>query len=239
MNSQVFLSFFLPHLNFDATPELSFEDLQFYLRLNLSSREQKILKELLSFYDLENVRAWILQTPMTKRGSMPHEMLKERLNEGKTGIPSVDKFLKTYVSAEERVLNLHMLSKMHIKSSCTEAHRFLQKYFKLENRMRRILSTFRAEASFQPFELTQEELSSQQYRALYTIWQKRKHSYDIEKSISHWKFLEIERLGEACPPFSFDRILSYIIRLLLVESRLGMREEVHVTTLERLAKVAQ
>lgn len=239
MNNHIFLGIFLPPLTFDAPPEMTFEDLRFYLNLNLSATEQKILKEIFSFFDLENVRSWVLQQPMTVRGSMPHETLKDKLDEGKTGIASVDKFLALYPSQEERVLNLHMLSKMHIKSGCSEAHPFLRKYFFLENTFRRILSTFRAETSLSPFELTQEELSSRRYRELYAIWQKRGHSYDIEKSIAQWKFLEVERMGEESPPFSFDRILSYLIRLLLVESRLRMKEDVQMTTLERLAKVAQ
>ena len=239
MNDHVFLGIFLPILTFDAPPELSFEDLRFFLDLNLSSKEQKILQELLSFFDLENVRSWVLQKPMTIRGRIPHEILKEGLETASTGIGTVDSFLTTYPSSEERVLHLSLLSKMFIKTACTEAHPFLQKYFRFENSCRRILSTFRAEASFQPFELTQEELSSQQYRTLYSLWQKKGHSYDIEKAIAQWKFTEIELLGEESPLFSFDRILSYILRLLLVESRLGMKEEVHMKSLERLVKVAQ
>ncbi len=239
MSDQVFLTIFLPSLSFNSPPELSFEDLRFFLNLNLSSKEQKILSGFLTFYDLENVRAWLLQTPMTVRGSMSHELLKDRLIDGNTGIRVVDSFLKTYSTQEDRLLYLPTLSKLYIKAASQTGYSFLQKYFRLENRIRRILSTFRAETSVPPFQLTPEELSSSQYRDLYTIWKKRAHSFDIEREISQWKFLEIERLGEQALPFSFDRILSYLIRLLLVESRLGMKEHTHIKSLERLAKVVQ
>lgn len=238
MNDHVFLTIFLPTLSFDAIPQLSFEDLRFFLKLNLSSREQKVVTEFLTFYDLENVRSLIMQIPMTTRGSMAHEVLKDRLKEGNTGIPVVDSFLKMYPTQEERISNLPLLSKLYIKTATQTGYPFLRKYFSLENTMRRILSTFRSEASVPPFQLTSEELSSPQYRSLYTIWKKKAHSYDTEREISRWKFLEIERLGEETPPFSFDRVLAYLIRLLLVESRLSLKEHGHSKSLERLVKVA-
>lgn len=239
MNDHVFLTIFLPVLLFDAPPELSYEELRFFLHLNLSSREKKVLYDLLSFYDLENVRAWILQKPMSARGSRTHEELKDRLTEGNTGIAVVDTFLKEYPTPEERVRNLPLLSKLYIKAATKTGHPFLQKYFTLENTIRRILSIFRSESSVPPFQLTQEELSSPQYKTLYSIWKKKAHAIDIEREISRWKFSEIERLGEEAAPFSFDRILAYLIRLFLVESRLGMKEQIHIKSLERLAKVTQ
>ena len=117
MNDHVFLTIFLPVLLFDAPPELSYEELRFFLHLNLSSREKKVLYDLLSFYDLENVRAWILQKPMSARGSRTHEELKDRLTEGNTGIAVVDTFLKEYPTPEERVRNLPLLSKLYIKAA--------------------------------------------------------------------------------------------------------------------------
>jgi hypothetical protein len=237
--NHIFLSIFLPDLAFDATPQLSFEDLRFFLDLNLSSSEQKVLRSFLTFYDLENVRSWILQMPMTVRGSIPHETLKDRLSDGETGIPVVDAFLKKFPTQDERVHNLPTLSKLYIKPASQTGHPFLKKYFFFENRIRRILSTFRAETSVPPFQLTSEELSSPEYHALYRIWKKRAHSYAIEREIAAWKFLEIERLGQESPPFSFDRILSYLIRLLLVESRQAMKEPIYIKSLEQLAKVTQ
>lgn len=248
MNSHPFLTIFLPTLSFHTTPELSTEDLLFFLDINLSKTEQVAVSQLFSFYDLDNVRAWILGLPMTTSGNIPHDELKDLLEDSETKIVAIDRFLARYPTNEERILNLPLLTKFFIQEAISSFHPFLRKYFSFENTTRILLSFLRGqdqnrqpEESIKtlPFNVHVVAEWPEIYQKLYSCLQKKAPSCEIEKAVAFWKFNAIERLGEESPSFSFDNVLSYLIRLHLVETRLGMKDKSHLKNLELLVKVAQ
>jgi hypothetical protein len=249
MASRFFLVPFLPTLSFEAQPELSLHELEFFLRLNLSSSEMATVRQLYMLYDLENVRSFLLGLPMTAVGKIPHEELRDQLENEECPIPGVQEFLTQYKTPFERAANAHHLSRFFLTHTPSDLPPFIHNYFRFEHLGRLLMASLRAKALGQPFEVDPEEVGfdihdqkswPEAFAPLGTIWHSRHHHpKELEEAVSAWKFQFLGSLISDCPPFSLDRILAYILQLRILESRREMKAASHIPTLERIVEAVK
>jgi hypothetical protein len=237
MGSRYFFITFLPSLSFDAVPELSLHEVEFFLRLNLSHGETKVVEQLYSLYDLENIRSFFMDLPMTAVANIPHDDLREMLENDECPIPALEPFFSEYHTLEQRKLHVQELIRVFFKAPSSSLPPFVRKYFWIEHISRCLMAHLRAKALGKTFEIDAEELGfdihdtkswPDLYVPLLSMWQSRQESpLDLEQSFSKWKFDTIAALTSEMVPFSFDSILAYLLQLRLVESRRELKTLAH------------
>jgi|AMWB02.1.fsa_nt_gi hypothetical protein len=249
MASRFFLVPFLPTLTFDAQPELTLHELEFFLRLNLSSAEMETVSQLYLRYDIENIRSFLEGLPMTAVGKIPHDDLRDQLESEECSIPGVSEFFAQYKTPAERAANAHLLPRYFLTHSPADLPPFIHKYFRFEHLGRLLMASLRAEALGRVFEVTPEEVGfdihdqkawPDEFAPLVTIWHARHHHpKELEEAISEWKFQILGSLIADCSPFSLDRVLAYILQLRILESRREMKTANHIPTLERIVEAVK
>ena len=249
MASRFFLVPFLPSLTFDAQPEISLHELEFFLRLNLSATEMETVHQLYMLYDLENIRAFFAGLPMTAIGKNSHEDLRDQLENEECSIPGVPEFFAEYKTPAERAANAHLLPRYFFTHTSSDLPSFIREYFQFEHLGRLLMAHLRAEALGKVFEVEPEEVGfdihdqkawPEVFAPLVTIWHTRHHNpKELEEAVSEWKFQILGSLIEDCPPFSLNRVLAYILQLRILESRREMKTANHIPTLERIVEAVK
>lgn len=247
MGSRYFFISFLPDLSFDASPELSLHEIEFYLRLNLSSREMHAVNQLYTLYDLENIRLFLMDLPMGREGTIPHNDIREALENDECPLPCVQPFFTLYPTLEERKKHVRELYQRFFKQDPSSLQPFVRKYFWLEHISRILFAHLRAASLGKSFESTEEigfdinDVKSwpECFLPLLSLWQSRhKSPSDLENGISRWKFETIGSFTNESPPFSLEYILAYLLQLRLLESRRELNNP-NPNILERFAKAVQ
>jgi hypothetical protein len=246
MGSRYFIIPFLPQLSFDATPELSLHEVEFFLHLNLSRHEMEAVWQLNTLVDVENVRSFLMDRPLTAAGNIPHEELREKLENDECPLPSLLPFFTLYPTLEERKQHVHELIRFFFKSAPSSLPHCIQQYFWIENISRWLMAYLRAKALGQSYDVDPEELGldpadaktwPEIFAPLSSMWTAQHQSpLDLEEAFSRWKFDVIGSLSANSPPFSLDCLLTYLLQLRLVESRRELQNPAHQNTLGILWK---
>jgi len=249
MGSRYFLTAFLPALAFDAPPELSLAEVEFFLKLNLNHHEMGIVHQLYHLFDLENVRSFLMSIPMTAKGAIPHDALREMLENDECPLSALQAFFTLFPTIEERRAHVHELTRFFFKKIPPSLPPFVRRYFWIENISRCLMARIRAKTLGKSFELDSEECGfdpddpqnwPEIFQPLHTLWSAGARSaLDVEEAFSKWKFDTIGSLTADSAPFSLDYVLSYLLQLRLVESRRDIKNPSHQNTLERIAKAVQ
>ena len=249
MGSRFFLIPFFPPLSFDASPEMSLLEAEFFARLNLSCNDIAAIDTLSSLIDVENVKAFFAGLPITSQGRIPHDTLRERLENEECPLPELEPFFAMYTTAESRSAHAHFLMRCFFDNLPAGLPHFVQQYFSLTNSSRHVLAFLRANEKAQSYSVEEEALGfdlrdTSQWPvpllSLIEIWQSYRHSpHDLERAISRWKFDLIGALAADSGPFSLDHVLAYLLRLRLVEERRELTNPIHLNTLERVVRAIQ
>jgi hypothetical protein len=231
-----FLTLSLPPLSLKAPLEISFEDLQEALRLNLTASDLKKVASLLSGIDLYNIKALWLGEGMDARGNFTEKELEEALLI-QEGLPQcVIDYLQQYESVEDRLrffpsLYVSFYQQMDVDSE------FLKKYYDLERSIRWILSAFRAKMFGRDivkeiqFEDPQDPLIAwilaqkdakefeppKEFEDLKLLFMENSRSpSNLHIAILKYRMEKIEEM-ESQAPFTIDQILGYVARFLIVD----------------------
>ena len=245
MSSRFFLVPFLPGLAFDAQPELSLDDLDFFLQLNLSSSEMAAVNQLYSLVNLENVRSFFTGLPMASLGTIPHEELREQLENEECSLPGVFEFVTQYKTPEERAEHARLLPRYFFANIPLKLPSFVSAYFQFEHTTRLLTASLRAEALGRPFEEVDFDIHDQKawpelFSPLLSMWQARHTDpKELEEAFSAWKFQALGSLIVDSAPFSLDHVLAYLLQLRLLEERREMKTASHVSTLERIVEAVK
>lgn len=241
--SRYFLVTFLPELKFDSSPEISSQELSFYLQQNLSSAQMKDVAQLNILPDLDNLRSFLLGVPMKPNGSISPEELVVQLRDPDFIPPGTQCFCKAYPSLMDRQEHAHELIHSFLRTY-KDSPRFVQKYFRFENTCRLILSWLRAKDLQRTFEVDPEEIGfdindmnqwPELFQGLCRIWNaKRTSPSELEAALSQWKFQSIDTLCDEDDFFSLDLIFAYLIKLRIVEDRQSMNDPRHQLTLQEM-----
>jgi hypothetical protein len=249
MGSRFFLIPFFPSLSYDSTPLMSLYEAEFFCRLNLSHHDQKAMDCLYTLNDLDNIRSFFAGIPMTATGSIPHEELRERLENDECPLEELEDFFALHTTFEARSTHMHELFRSFCTHLSPDLPRFVHQYFVIVHTSRHLMAYLRATELGQVYALDPEEIGFDIkdtntwppiYRPLITIWQSRLHNpADLERAVSQWKFDLIDTLVSESGPFSLDRILAYLLRLRIVEERRELTNPIHMNTLERVVRAIQ
>jgi hypothetical protein len=246
----------LPPLSLDKPAEITFHELKEMLELNLTFADLKKVESLLRPIDLSNIRAFWLGVPLDERGNLNEVDLEEALLIQDPLPDYLIDYLERYESVEDRLkhfTSLYVSFYAHEKPGLTglglELHR-------LEREIRLHLTALRAketgrdlvrELQFEdPSDPIVAEILAQKDSPTYTPpkgFEDLKtlfleNSFDpnaLNRAILEYRFKRIEDLEEPSD-FGIDRILSYVARLILVESLRGNDPDQGKTEVKKLSQ---
>ncbi len=256
MSEYYFVNAALPPLELGVKPELSFHELREILVENLTPEDLKQVNYLLRPVDLANIRAFWMGIPLDDKGNFTPKELEENLLV-RDGLPEylVD-FLERYESVDDRLRFFPSLYASLYRDTQPKLKGFLLKYYQFERELRLILTALRAKKTGRDvvrelqFEdptdplvaeiLAQKDAADytppQEYEDLKGLFERHYHNpKELHRALLEYRFARYEEWTEN-EFFSLDRILSYVARLMIVESWEGLNLERGRALIEDLSK---
>ncbi|HSX10537.1 MAG TPA: DUF2764 family protein [Chlamydiales bacterium] len=256
MAKYYFLLTALPPLTLGVKPEITFKELKENLALNLTRADAQEVKQLLLPIHLYNIRALWLGLPFDERGSLGAKDLEEALLV-QEGLPSyLIEFLDRYESTQDRLRYFSSLYASLYRDELPKLKGFNLKYYRFEREMRLVLLALRAkrqgrdlirELQFEdptdPFiahMIAQKEAPDytppQEYEELKTLFVDNvSEPLKLHRAILQYRFDKVEEMDEN-QDFSIDSVLSYIVRLMIVESLADLDQERGKMEVEQLSQ---
>ena len=242
MGKYFFVGASLPDLQIGNPPEMSFDDFDRLLRWNLSSEDYNKTKVLRRYWDIENLRAFWKDEPLEPRGNWDRNQIEESLLDG-LGLPNyVKQYLEDYSTTEERIHNFPSLISTYFKEEQKKTSGFLRELIAFQRELRLVLVGFRAKRLNRDlneelqFEDPEDPFIAQllafkdaksfepppKYEDLKPIFEEHSDSpLALHQALYEYVFEEInKRLGVTV--FSMDRLLGYLLQLILVEKWLEL-----------------
>jgi hypothetical protein len=256
MAEYYFIGTALPPLAIGVKPELSFKELYSMLTVNVSSADLEKVDHLLWSIDLSNIRAFWMGLPLDDRGKFSAKELEEALLV-KDGLPEylID-FLDRYDSTEERLRFFPSLNASFYREMIEKLPAgFLKSYFMMEREIRLVLTALRAkstgrdvarELQFEdPMDVFVMDILSQKdshdyvppsdYESLKALYLNAKgNPKELHRALLEYRFQKVEEMEEN-EHFSMDRILGYLVRLMIVEAWESLNESQGLATTEHLS----
>ncbi len=241
MANYYFVGTLLPPLSLDSPPEITLEELDVLLRDHLTSKDYEKTRIIRRFYNILNLRALWLEEELDPRGEESAWELNEALVNG-TGLPSyVYEFVERYPKNEDRVRYFPFLLAKFFQSSERLNHSFLHRYFEFERELRLVTTAFRAKKLKRDlyvelqYENPEEEIIAQllaqqdaksyeppeKYQEIKLLFDKySNHPLMLQKALDQYRFEMIESFVDMVDLFSIERILAYLLQLMIVEQGL-------------------
>lgn len=237
MSNYYFLATSLPELKLGNPPEISFDELLFLYRQNLSSENFESVQSVRLIFDIENIRAFWLKEPLDPRGRFDENELEEALLTG-IGFPGyINDFLAKHDELSDRLRNFSSLIAQYYRNEIGRSDGFLKQYLIFERGLRLVLVAFRAkklgrdilvelqhENSDDPLIaqiLSQKDMKSYdpptQYEQIKPIFEE--YSEDpsaLNKALYEYRFQKINELI-GLQVFTIDALLAYFIKFIMVE----------------------
>lgn len=245
MSNYYFLASMLPPLVVGKKPDLSFRELEHLLINNLTDEDLDKIQTFRRYYDIQNIRRYWKEEDFFSYGSLNAAELEEALV-ARSGLPDyVYEFMERHDELESRLHHFSWLVAVFFKEEIIKAQGFLHDYFVFERELRLVLLAFRAkklgrkvtvELQYEdPSErivaqiLAQKDAASFQpptaYEALKALFEQHQdHPIALHQALCDYRFQKVNEMVEG-DLFSIDRILGYIVRLIIVERWLELDRE--------------
>jgi hypothetical protein len=241
MANYYFLGTLLPELSVDQPPEISFREFEQLLKENLSNADFAKIRALRSYYDMINLAAYWKKTPFDPLGNLDEAGMEEALVT-RTMLPAyVFDFLDRYETDASRLHHFSELLAQFFQQQAgnggLEYKGFLKFYVEMERERRLVLMALRAKKLGRDllkelqYDNPDEELIAQmlaqkdaaqyeppeKYQDLVQLYNKYcDQPLQLQKAMIQYRMEKIdEYLG--LDLFSLDRILGYMIELILLE----------------------
>jgi hypothetical protein len=216
---------------------LTYLSLKATLEANLPPKEYKRVQSLCMFIDLLNIKTLFQEEEIDTRGNLLEEDLDAALLD-RTFFPEyVFDFLQKYETLTERLHHFPSLLAEFFREEEAKEEGFLKKYFSFEREVRLVLLAIRSKRANRDLvkELQFEDPTDS--FVLHILAQKDAEQYEPpfeykeikelmlaagsdpweqNKAITAYRFQKVEEMVEA-EAFSIDTMLSYLVRLMLVE----------------------
>jgi hypothetical protein len=237
MAAYYFLGTLLPELHIGEAPEIGFSEFDQLLRDNLSTHDYAKTKTIRNLYDISNLRAYWKDEPFDHYGNFTPSELEEALVTRSMLPDFVFNFIDKYESNEERLRHYPELLAIFFRNAISKASGFFEYYLSLERELRLVLVAFRAkkmnrdifnelqyenpEEDFIAQILAQRDSASyeppEKYEEIKMLFEQHyDNAVELQKSLLEYRFSKIdEKLGIEL--FSMDRVLAYMIELIMVE----------------------
>ena len=256
MANYYFLTTYLPALKIGEVPELSFNELDHLLKDNLRSHDLKKVEVIRKLFDLENARSLWKGGALDPRGLLDRQELEDVLAGHGTSLPYLTNYLEKYEKSEPRLKNFSEVLASYFREEIPKASGFLKHYLTFERLYRLSVLGFRAKMfkkdliSELQFEDPDDEVVAQilvqkdaphfeppeGFEALKGIFEEhREHPLELHKALIEWKFSKIDEMLEF-DPFSIDRILGYLVQLILVENWQELDENIGLNLVKHIVK---
>lgn len=241
MANYYFLGTLLPDLSVDQPPELSFREFEQLLKENLSNSDFAKIQAVRNYYDILNLAAYWKKEPFDPLGNLDEGGMEEAMVTRTMFPPYVFEFLDRYESDSSRLEHFSELLSIFFQYEAgkggLEYKGFLKFYVEMERERRLVLMGLRAKKLNRDllkelqYENPDEELVAQmlaqkdapqyeapdKYQDLVQLYHKYSDEpWQLQKALIEYRMKKVEEyLG--LDFFSFDRILAYMIELILLE----------------------
>ncbi len=237
MANYYFIGVLLPELQIGIPPEIHFEDFKRLLRDNLQSHDYALTRTLRRYYDIENLRSFWLEAPLDPYGNLDESELEEALLYPELFPYYIRTFLEKYESQQERLRHFPELIATYFREEAAQSKGFVRHYLLFERKLRLIQTAFRSkylnrdllqelqfenpEENFIQQLLAQKDVKNfvppEEFAELLPIFEKHYSSpIDLHKAFCEFRFQKVSELVDD-QVFTIDRILGYMIQLILVE----------------------
>jgi hypothetical protein len=237
MANYYFVGTTLPELHFDQKPELGFRELNILLKDNLTQADYAKTRTIRNLYDILNLRAYWKGEPFDLMGNLNSTEMEEALVTRSDLPPYVFEFLDKYETDEDRLRHYPELLSLFFRKEISESKGFLKDYLQMERELRLVLLAFRAKKLGKDlykelqYEDPEEDLIAQilaqkdapqyeppeKYAEIKNLLNENQDSpLNLQKALLEYRFQKIEELL-GLDMFSIDRILGYLIELMMVE----------------------
>lgn len=256
MPNYYFLGTLLPELVIGQAPDYTFEELDQLLRDNLSEADYGKTKVIRSLFDIFNLKAYWKKESLDRYGNLDFSDLEEALAFRSIFPEFVFNYMDKYESLEERLSHYPELLVSFCRHAIINASGFLKFYLNLERELRLVILAFRAKMLGRDvykelqYEDPEEDLIAQilaqkdaslyqppeKYEEVATLLEKyRDKPVELQKALLTFRFKKIEeKLGIEL--FSLDRILAYMIELIMGERWQRMDKEKGLKIVESILK---
>ncbi len=253
-----FLASSLPPIRLGDPLELSFNEFNFLLRVNLHLLDKKSNETLRRFYDIQNLRFLWMGQELDQYGNLSPGELEEAVVSG-IGVPEyVYDFAERYEEKKERLQNYPQLMTDYFSNEIAGSRGFVKHYLTFEKDLRLVLTVLRAKRinrdimkEFQ-FEDPKGDMVS------HIIAQKDSKTYEPPSRYEHFKVLyeanadnptQLYRaLAElrfetiegmlGVDTFSIDCINGYMIQLIIAEKWLALDQQKGLKILDTIVREA-
>lgn len=237
MHNYYFVAPSLPVLTLGETPDMSFKEILYRLKMNLSKQDLHKVEVLRRKIDLENIRSLYLEEPLDDRGNLTEKELDEALLVEADLPEYVFRFLDQFEEPKEKAAHFFGLLSRYYAEESEAQEGFLKDLLTLQREMRLVLAALRAkklrrdliaELQFEDFTdpivaqiLAQKDMDDYEPPLAYQDLKENLKAcgndpWEQYKTVIGYEFLKIEEMA-GYPFFSLDWILGYMARLLLVE----------------------
>lgn len=257
-NQYYFIAAALPPLQIGYPPEITSEALEYLLRENLHPEDYAKSVVMRRYYDIQNIRSFWLKFEQDSRGYYNENELEEALV-SRIGFPEyVYAFLEKYQSLEDRLHHFAALVAAYFHHEIEHSDGFLHTFLKFERELRLVLTGFRAKqlgrdlAAELQYEDPMDEIVAQilaqkdaktyeppeKYAELKVLFEEHNDSpLELHQALCEYRFRKIEEMY-GVDVFSIDRILSYLVRLIIVEKWLELDKKKGLQVVEEIMKDA-
>ena len=256
MANYYFLGTLLPELHIGEEPEIGFGELDRLFKENLSSQDYAKTRTIRNFYDILNLRAYWKGETFDIKGNILVSDLEEALVTRSVFPPFVFEFMDRYESKEERLKHYQELLAVFFRNAIRKASGFFKFYLSLERELRLILVAFRAkklgkdifkelqyedpEEDFIAQILAQKDSPAyeppEKYEDIKVLFEQYyDNPIELEKALLEYRFNKIEEVV-GIERFSMDRILAYMIELIMVEKWREMDKQKGLEIIENMLK---
>lgn len=237
MANYYYLGTLLPDLHIGEQPEIGFIEFNRLLKDNLNATDYAKTEALRSVYDIANLRAYWKGEPFTPAGNFTESELVEALATHSMLPKYIFDFIDKYPTNQERLRHFPELRALFFKETIPQATGFLKYYLTLERELRLIMVAFRAKKLDRDlftelqYEDPNEDFIAQilaqkdapnyeppeKYEEIKVLFnQYYDDPIELQKALMEYYFGKIDEKIKI-ELFSIDRILGYMIELILVE----------------------
>lgn len=261
MNEYFFLASLLPPLEIGHVPTLGFIEFKTLMNENLSRKDLQKVRKFLHLIDLENLRALFADQPFDPRGNYTRDQMNQALIDyawegGEPFPPYLTDYLEKYRGKEERLQHFPLLMTRFFEYEIEHNSGFVKDYFAFQRELRLVLLGFRAQklgknvAEELQYEDGSDPIVAQilaqgdgktyeppfEYKELKIIFEAYSNSpLEMHKALYEYQFKHIIELW-GTEPFTIDRILNYLARLILVERWLELDVQKGIQIVDRIEK---
>ncbi len=254
MSRHYFLTTLLPSLRIGQMPELGSVELEFYLQQNLSREELKTVQVLRRLIDLDNIRLFLQNEPLSPGGNYTEKELEEHLLHHEELPFYVLNYFEQYTNRKDRLKHFARLYHHFFQAETCNHKGFAHSYLSFERQWRLVFTAMRAEALGRDFkkefidedpddefiqQIMQQQTSfdpPEPYKELKVFFTKYKDTpFDLYQALAEWRFRAIEAMV-GWHTFYIDRVLAYIVQLNICEKWLELDQQQGLHIIETTVK---